>query len=228
MIKNSNKINFGGTFRIKAVENKAKKEIPALFTKNRQIFHDILEKGDEVIIIRDQHDKIIGKYIQENGIKNIEYYHEINTKSGLDDQKPEGLIKLIKDKTTRIITDLDEMLSVISKQRKVPKAPKSKNEIEKISNALRLYIENPQIHSTEHSTIIRDNEKRRTIEIIMKNKGNTYVYVRPDSLCEDSIRCIIDGKGNIMKSFETPDEIHKFIKKFKNLKDEKVNLLKDK
>lgn len=228
MIKNSNKINFGGTFRIKAVENKAKKEIPALFTKNRQIFHDILEKGDEVIIIRDQHDKIIGKYIQENGIKNIEYYPEINTKSGLDDQKPEGLIKLIKDKTTRIITDLDEMLSVISKQRKVPKAPKSKNEIEKISNALRLYIENPQIHSTEHSTIIRDNEKRRTIEIIMKNKGNTYVYVRPDSLCEDSIRCIIDGKGNIMKSFETPDEIHKFIKKFKKLKDEKVNLLKDK
>ena len=62
----------------------------------------------------------------------------------------------------------------------------------------------------------------------MKNKGNTYVYVRPDSLCEDSVRCIIDGKGNIMKSFETPDEIHKFIKKFKKLKDEKVNLLQDK
>ena len=61
----------------------------------------------------------------------------------------------------------------------------------------------------------------------MKNKGNSYVYVRPDSLYEDAIRCIIDGKGQIMKSFEPPDEMHTFIKQFKKLKAEKVNILKN-
>ena len=230
ILNNSNQLNFNGTFRIKPDELGAKKDIPALFTQGRQIFHDILEKGDEVIVVRDKYDKRISKYIQENNIKNIEYFPEINTKSGLDDQKPENLIKLLKDKTTRIITDIDEMLSVISTQVKTPKTPKypkTTKEVEKISNALRLYIENPLITSTEHSTIIRDNEKKRTIEVIMKNKGNSYVYVKPDSLCEDAIRCIIDGKGQIMKSFETPDEIHKFIKQFKKLKAEKVNILKD-
>ena len=226
IINNSNHPNFKGAFRIKVNNATAQKEIPELFTQGRQLFYDILEKGDEVIVVRDQYDKRIGKYIQENNIKNIEYFPEINTKSGLDDEKPEDLIKLIKKKTTRIITDLDEMLFVISKQRKAPKGFNANKEVEIISNALRLYIENPQITSTEHSTIIRDNEKRRTIEVIMKNKGNCYVYLRPDSICEDSVRCIIDGKGQIMKLFETPDEIHNFMKKFKKLKDEKVNLLK--
>lgn len=118
IINNSNHPNFKGAFRIKVNNATAQKEIPELFTQGRQLFYDILEKGDEVIVVRDQYDKRIGKYIQENNIKNIEYFPEINTKSGLDDEKPEDLIKLIKKKTTRIITDLDEMLFVISKQKK--------------------------------------------------------------------------------------------------------------
>ena len=226
IINTTNHPAFKGTFRIKVNEINAKKEIPKLFTQGRQIFHDILEKGDEVIVVRDKYDKRIGQYIQENNIKNIEYFPEINTKSGLDDQKPEDLIKLIKKKITRIITDLDEMLFVISKQRKKNRGFNVNKEVEKISNSLRLYIENPQITSTEYSTIIRDKEKKRTIEVIMKNQGNSYVYLGPDAIYGDSVRCIIDGKGQIMKLFETPDEIHKFMKKFKKLKEEKVNLLK--
>lgn len=228
---NTSKQNFNGTFRIKPNEVKAKLEIPALFTQGRQIFYDILEKGDEVIVVRNNYDKRIGEYIKTNKIKDIEYYPEINTKSGLDSEEPEKLLTLIKYKTTQIITDLNEMFSVIAKQKrahKPSKSPISNNEIEKISNALRLNIENPQITSTIQSTVILDKEKKRTIEVIMKNKGNSYVYVKPDSISEDCIRCIIDGKGNIMKSFDTPDDIIKFSRIFNKLKNEKINLLKDK
>ena len=41
----------------------------------------------------------------------------------------------------------------------------------------------------------------------------------------DSIRCILDGKGSIMKRFETPNEMLNFNKRFRKLKEEKVNIL---
>lgn len=220
--------NFEGTFRIKPNELKAKEEIPQLFTQGRQIFNDILETGDSFIVVRNQYDKRVGKYLQENGICGVEYYPEINTKSGLDDEKPEGLLKLIKDKTVKVITDINEIYMTSLAQKRLPKYPKSKKEVDKISNALRLNIENPRIVSTPASTKVRDEDKKRTIEIIMQNKGTTYVYVKPDSLNEDSVKCILDGQGKIVKKFETPNEMMKFIRIFNKLKQEQVNLLVDK
>lgn len=226
-ILNTSNQTFEGTFRIKPNEIKAKTEIPQLFTQGRQIFHDILEKGDEVIVLRNQYDKRVGKYIQEKNISGIEYYPEINTSSGLDDQQPEGILKLLKNKTVKVITDITEICTTSAAQRRLPKFPKAKKEVEKIANTLRLNIEKPQINSTAALTKVRDEEKKRTIEIIMPNKGTTYVYVKPDCLYEGSTKCIIDGQGNIMKKFETPDEIHKFIKRFQDLKKQQVNLLVD-
>ncbi len=238
-ITNDQAQNFTGAFRIKPSELKAKTEIPELFTQGRQIFHDILEKGDEVIVLRDHYDKRVTKYIKQNNIKDIEYFPSISTKSGLDDQQPEGLLALLKDKTTQIITDIKEM-SRISRTRKNPKnvkslpqasseitKPSSIEEAEKVANTLRLYIERPKITSTKASTIIRDEEKKRTIEIITANKGTTYVHMRPDSICQSSIRCIINGKGQIVKMFETPDEMRKFLKQFRELKNANINILTD-
>ncbi len=231
LISNIPSPNFEGAFRIKPNEIKAKNEIPTLFTQGKQVFNDILEKGDQVIVIRNNYDKRIGKYIEENNVSGIEYFPQINTKSGLDSEKPEDLIKLIHDKATKVITDIKEICTTAAQQkspRKKSKTPKAQKEVEKISNALRLNIEAPQINSTAEATRIRDEQKKRTIEVIMQNKGNSYVYVKPDSPCEDSIRCIIDGKGNIMKSFETLDEIFSFQKRFKQLKQQKINILTDK
>lgn len=221
--------NFNGAFRIKPHEIKAKNEIPTLFTQGRQIFHNILEQGDEVIVVRDNYDKRIANYLQEHKINGVEFFPGINTKSRLDDEKPQDLIKLLKDKTTQIITDINEMLSTIAtrpREPKAPKPPKARKEIGKISNSLRLNIDNPQITSSAEVTLIRDDEKLRTIEIIMANKGQSYVYVKPDSLSKDSIRCIIDGQGQVIKTFETPDEIIKFSKQFRKMKVQKVNLLR--
>lgn len=226
-ISNSiNNTNFTGTFRIKPQELKAQKEIPELFTQGRQIFHDILEKGDEVIVLRDKYDKRVGKYIQENNIKELEYYPTINTKSGLDDQEPEKLIALMKEKAVEIKTGLADIYARISKQ-KIEKKPRSANKmLQNISKSLRLNIENPIVKTTKQSTIIRDVEKQRTIEIIAPNNATSYVYVKPDSLNEDSIKCILDGKGQITKTFKTPKEISKFMRLFRDLKSKEVNTLR--
>ncbi len=226
-ISNSiNNTNFTGTFRIKPQELKAQKEIPELFTQGRQIFHDILEKGDEVIVLRDKYDKRVGKYIQENNIKELEYYPTINTKSGLDNEEPEKLIALMKEKAVEIKTGLEDIYARIGAQKKETKPRTTDKALNIITKSLRLNVENPIIKTTKQSTIIRDAEKQRTIEIIAPNNATSYVYVKPDSLNEDSIKCILDGKGQITKTFTTPNEISKFMRLFRDLKSKEVNTLR--
>lgn len=220
------KTNFAGTFRIKPQELKAQKEIPELFTQGRQIFHDILEKGDEVIVLRDKYDKRVGKYIQENNIKELEYYPTINTKSGLDDEEPEKLIALMKEKAVEIKTGLEDIYARIGAQKKETKPRTTDKALNIITKSLRLNVENPIIKTTKQSTIVRDVEKQRTIEIIAPNNATSYVYVKPDSLNEDSIKCILDGKGQITKTFTTPNEISKFMRLFRDLKSKEVNTLR--
>ncbi len=227
-VSNQSNINFSGAFRIKPSEIKAKADVPELFTQGKQVFHDILEKGDQVIVLRDKYDKRVGKYIQENNLSGIEYYPEINTKCGLDDEQPEGLLALINSKTKVIKDDIKEILTAITQQKRTPKAPKTPKAhkvAEKIANSLRLNIEAPQITSNKSFTKIRDEHKKRTIEVIMPNKGTIYAHVIPDSMCESSTKCILDGKGKIVKSFETPNEIHKFNVLFRKLKKENVNII---
>lgn len=223
-IKTSN-TTFTGAFRLRPTEIKAQREIPELFTQGRQIFTDILEKGDQVIIVRDNYDKRIGKYIKENIVNDIEYYPEINTKMGLDSERPQELIDILKNKTKTCITDFQEMFSTIAKQKKAPKPLKTENVIENISNALRLNIEKPEIVSTNNSTIIRDSAKQRTIEVIAKVPETFYVHIKPDSIGEANTRCIINNKGQVVKYFETPNEIHKFYKIFRELKAKETNIL---
>lgn len=216
---------FKGAFRFKPTEIKAQQEIPQLFTQGRQFFSNILEKGDMFVVVRDNYDKRIGNYIKENGIKNIEYYPLINTKSGLDSEKPEELLSLLKNKSSSYLTTIKEIFEIIAKQKKAKKTIKIDKELDKIINTLRLYIEKPIIYSSDELTHVRDNHKKRSLEIIALNKDIKYVYLKPDSLDQSPIRCVINRKGEIVKSFETPDEIMKFVKTFKRLKNEKTNKL---
>lgn len=221
----NNNINFNGAFRIKPAENKAKAEIPLLFTQGRQIFHDVLEKGDEFIVVRDNYDKRIGAYIKENDVREIEYYPQINTKSGLDAEEPQGLLDLVKENVNKVITDIQEIFDIAITQKKPPKVYKSQNEVDRISNALRLNIEKPVIISTKEMTKIRDEHKKRTIEVIMQDPSSRYVHVIPDSLNESSIKCIISSKGEVVKYFDTPRLMRRFLVKFNELKQNNVNII---
>lgn len=225
---NQTNLNFNGAFKIKPSELKAQTEIPALFTQGMQKFTNIEEKGDMFIVVRDNYDKRIGNYLSENHVNGVKYYPTINTKSGLDDEKPEGLLALLKDKSIEVKTELDDIFEAISKQKRAPRKAKLRtvqNELEKISNVLRLNIENPEIITNKNFTRIRDSHKNRTIELISPNNATTYVYVKPDSLNEDSIKCILDGNGNITKIATTPNDIHKFMKTFSKLKKDGENQL---
>ena len=230
ILNNQSNINFNGAFRFKPNEIKAKADVPNLFTQGRQVFHNILENGDEVIVVRKNYDKRVASYLKDNNVKGVEYYPEIDTKCGLDDEIPEGLLKLIKSKSVVVIKNLEEIISSISSRANAPrrKVPKIDKELNKIANALRLNIENPKVVSNKSFTRIRDRHKMRTIEVIAPNSATSYVHVIPDSLNEQSVKCILNGKGQIVKTFDTPNEIHKFNLLFNKLKKENVNILVNK
>ena len=227
---NTSSLRFSGAFRFKPNEFNAKADVPKLFTQGRQVFHNILEDGDEVIVVRNNYDKRVANYLKDNNIRGVEYYPEIDTKCGLDDEIPEGLLKLIKSKSVVVIENLEEIVSSIASRANVPrrKVPKIDKELNKIANALRLNIENPKVVSNKSFTRIRDEHKMRTIEVIAPNSAISYVHVVPDSLNEQSVKCILNGKGQIVKTFDTPNEIHKFNLLFNKLKKENVNILVNK
>lgn len=227
---NTSSLRFSGAFRFKPNEIKAKADVPNLFTQGRQVFHNILEDGDEVIVVRNNYDKRVANYLKDNNIRGVEYYPEIDTKCGLDNEIPEGLLKLIKSKCVVVIENLEEIVSSIVSRANVPrrKVPKIDKELNKIANALRLNIENPKVVSNKSFTRIRDEHKMRTIEVIAPNSATSYVHVIPDSLNEQSVKCILNGKGQIVKTFDTPNEIHKFNLLFNKLKKENINILVNK
>ena len=118
---NTSSLRFSGAFRFKPNEFNAKADVPKLFTQGRQVFHNILEDGDEVIVVRNNYDKRVANYLKDNNIRGVEYYPEIDTKCGLDDEIPEGLLKLIKSKSVVIIKNLEEIISSIMSRTTAPR-----------------------------------------------------------------------------------------------------------
>lgn len=95
--KNISNANFRGAFLLKPQTPQVREAIPDIVKKGRQIFRDIKSDGDVVLVTKDKFDSRIGKFIETEGLQ-FEYYPEISTKSGLDDQKPLGLKNLLKEK----------------------------------------------------------------------------------------------------------------------------------
>lgn len=149
---NQTNLNFNGAFKIKPSELKAQTEIPALFTQGMQKFTNIEEKGDMFIVVRNNYDKRIGNYLSENHVNGVKYYPTINTKSGLDDEKPEGLLALLKDKSIEVKTELDDIFEAISKQKRAPRKAKLRtvqNELEKNFKCFKIKCRKPRNHNEQ-------------------------------------------------------------------------------
>ena len=93
-INNTSNTNFKGTFILNPKNQQTREAIPEIVKKGRQIFYNIKRHGDAVIVTQDKFDKRVSNFIENNKI-NFEYYPELSTKSGLDDQKPLKLTQLL-------------------------------------------------------------------------------------------------------------------------------------
>ena len=213
--KNSN-TNFTGTFILKTKNKQIKNEIPNIIKKGRQIFYDIKKDGDVVLVTKDKYDYRVKNFIEaSSGKLKFEYFPEISTSSGLDEQIPSKLKNLLEIKNNCVINNM-KTLNRFLNEKKLHLSKQS----EYLYNAvdtLRLYIEDAKIVINEKGLFeIRDNVKNRTIKSTGFNNGAAYVHIIPDSPAQESKRFMIGKNGKeLIKEYNTPKDIFDFLKIFK-------------
>lgn len=104
-INNISTNNFKGAFVLHPQNQQVREAIPDIVKKGRQIFHNIKSEGDVVIVTKDKYDKKVKEFIEREKAA-FAYYPEINTSSGLDDQIPSELRKLMLKKDNCVINSL--------------------------------------------------------------------------------------------------------------------------
>ncbi len=213
-IQNIQNTDFKGTFILTPANSQTREAIPNIIKKGRQIFYDIKTPNDVVIVTKDKFDKKVSNFIETNNIP-FEYYPQISTQSGLDDQKPQGLIRLLDLQNNCVVKNIKLLNKFLSKN--PVHLSKQSEYLQETLNTLRLNIENPKIEVNDKGIFtIRDDVKKRTIKSTGFKSGNSYVYIYPDAAWEDIKRYFVISNGKqISKEYKTPDEIMEFNKAFK-------------
>ncbi len=208
--------NFTGTFILKPENNQIKEAIPNIIKKGRQLFYNIESEGDVVLVTRDKYDKRIGEFIQAQNL-NFKYYPEISTQSGLDDEVPSMLKKLLTIKNNCVINNLKILNKFLSNHNIA--LNKQREYFEQAINTLRLSVETPKIEiDAKGIFVIRDNPKQRTIKSTGFRNGTAYIYILPDSINQETKRFLIGQNGKqIIKEFTSPKDMQNFNKKFRKL-----------
>lgn len=204
--------SFNGGFLFRNMPQEAKNKLPEITKKGKQIFDNFQTKGDVFLVLRDQYDKKALGFIKEHKLQ-FEYYPEISTRSGLDSEEPEGLIKLLGKYKYTPINSIRGTQKVLSNRRKLNNIESTSPEY--ISKILRaLCIDNPGSSETKlvkGASIVDDKEFSRKIIISPPSKHNIhFVCVEPYSSNAPSKRYAIDSDGNILARYSTPEGIRMF------------------
>ena len=143
-----NSINFKGAFWLHQPSAKIKNNILPTLGKHRQIFNNFTPEGDVLYITRKGADKNVAEFLmklieeQKNKKKKttkFEYYTDLSTKSGFDDEKPQEAKKILAEYKDKIITTASGLnkifkfknpfisLSTIKKENDIEKSLKALN-----------------------------------------------------------------------------------------------------
>ena len=216
-INNVSNTNFQGGFRLINVSPKVKNELPNVIKKHRQIFDNFEKQGDVFITVRDEANKKIIKFIKDNKI-DFEFYPTINTKSGLDNEKPSeltNLIEQIKDVPIKTMTQFRKYTDAMHRKHYIKKhAPEY---TDKILKALCIDNKHP-VKEVKGAIIVSDKEFNREILISPPSKYNIhYVKVVPKGVDGMVERYAIDTDGNILSRYQSPNGMKMFNNKFNSL-----------
>lgn len=217
-INTNNPQQFTGTFIFKPKNIQTQDSIQNIVKKGKQIFYDIKDKGDVVIVTKDKYDKKVRDFIESENL-DFTYFPEISTKSGLDDEIPSKLKFLLNIKDNCIVKNLKILNKFLSNNEL--HLNKQCEYLHDAINTLRLNVENAKIKIEDNGIfVIRDEEKCRTIKSTGFRGGVAYVHIIPDSVNEGAKRFLVGKNGKeIIKEYNTPKEILSFYKTFKKVTD---------
>lgn len=213
-INSKNNVSFNGCFRFKNMSQEAQTKLPNLIKKGKIIHNNFQKTGDVVLIVRDKQDDKVLNFIKDNRL-NFEFYSKISTElMPTTEKKLLSIMNEIKQAPINTIKAAKEAINERNVKRIQEKSPKH------ITNILKsLCIENKNpIEKYKGGHQIFDKEFSRTIYISQPSKLNMYyVKVKPISENQKTNRYMIDESGNILATFNTPDAMHLFEKRFSGL-----------
>ena len=215
-VTNIDNFSFRGGFRFINMPDEARVKLVDLSKKGKQVFYDFENKGDVFLVTRDNLNFKVGKFINEHNLK-FEFYPQINTNCGLDNEIPEALSKLLKSMNIRPITTKSQLKKVLSMQNSVKdQNTTSPQYVQDILEGLHI-VKDLKYMNIKGVYVFNDPEFERKIHISKPLANDMFlVLVEPYSSSKPSKRFLTDIKGNIVKVFKTPDEIHKFYNDFRN------------
>lgn len=211
----NNNLNFNGGFRFRNMPLETKNKLPDLSKKGKQIFYDFENKGDVFLVVKDEINYKVANFIKENKLE-FEFYPQINTKCGLDNEKPEGLQALLNKSEIKPLNTKTQLAKNITKQKLLNKV--TINSPIYVPNILKglLVDSNLNIKLKNGVTILDNKEFERKIYISRPLKADRYlVLIEPYSSAKPSERLLVNENGKILKKYSSPDEIHKFYTDFK-------------
>lgn len=210
---NISNTGFKGAFILRPQSAPTREAIPNIIKKGRQLFYNIKKEGDVVIVTKNKYDSKIRDFIENEKIQ-FTYYPEISTKSGLDDQEPSKLKRLLNINNNCVIKSLPLLNKFLDNK---PHLCEQSKYIHETLNTLRLNVEDAKIEIDDKGIFtIRDDAHKRTLKSTGFRSGMTYVFVRPDSVTQSIQRFLIGKNGKeVIKKFETPNEMLAFNRAFR-------------
>ena len=212
-IDNLSTNNFKGTFILQPKISQTRELIPNVIKKGRQIFYDLKTEGDVVIVTKDKYDKRVCDFIERECVP-FEYYPEISTKSGLDDEQPSKLKKLININNNCIVRNIKVLNKFLSG--KQIHLSKQSDYIKEAINTMRLNIGDSKVQINDKGMFfIRDEGKKRTIKSSGFKSGMAYFCVIPDSINQSIQRFLVGSNGkSIIQEYNHPENWKQFNKAF--------------
>lgn len=216
-INRTTQTNFQGGFKFPQMPIEARTELGNFITTHKQVFENFTRKGDVFLVTRDRTNFKVAEFIHNHNLR-FEFYPSINTKCGLDTEKPEGLAELLSTIKEEPITSKTQLKKNLTRQKLMERIKdKSPQYIDNVLKALCIDNKHP-IKNYNGISIISDNEFQRNIFITPPSKLKIhYVKVEPVSLDKTVERYAIDTDGNILAKFQTPDAIKTFNERFNKL-----------
>lgn len=211
-IKYSNNQNFTSAYRFSAIQNKSYKDLHRLISKpSSKIFNCVNEKGDVVLVNHSCYDERVKNFIKKNKLC-FQFFPNIKLNDNLTKDTLKSLIiREIKEKNT--ISNIFVLSDHVMKNN-ISRGKSLVKHMNNIFKTLRLNVDKPEIHVMENGlSKIRDNSKLRTIYVSPNYASKYYVYVKPDSLNQESSRYLLFHNGKkLIKEYRTPEEIAVFKK----------------
>ena len=215
-------LSFKGGFRVLNIGEANKSELNNMFKRGKQIFDNFEHEGDVFITLRDSLDKKMMRFIKDKGL-NFEYYMKINTHSGLDNERPQELSRLLSVYKDPVVKTLEKLKEVVNaKDRNIIDLFEPKlctpSVSERIVRKLHISFNPKNLSQKKKLMVYNDRPFNRKVLISPENKfGDYYVVVMPNSKNLSQERYLVSKKGDIINPYNTPDAIITFSKNFKEL-----------